>query len=206
MYHCSMSGLDRLLVKSLTEVIEKNLGSKTVKKIDDRLFEKFGISLTQSIEEFDKLDLVLREFFGKGADGIEKKIFENIFQTKSKKSNDQWYTLSDSYVNTVILQAYGDMEKKKIIESVSESPKIINDILKDCGLPRTSGYRKINSLIDDGLIYQSDQIIVDNKKINKYACAFTNLKINIEKNKLSVDVQLSESDIAKSSIFQIIAI
>ena len=206
MYHCSMSGLDRLLVKSLTEVIEKNLGSKTVKKIDDRLFEKFGISLTQSIEEFDKLDLVLREFFGKGADGIEKKIFENIFQTKSKKSKDQWYTLSDSYVNTVILQAYGDMEKKKIIESVSESPKIINDILKDCGLPRTSGYRKINSLIDDGLIYQSDQIIVDNKKINKYACAFTNLKINIEKNKLSVDVQLSESDIAKSSIFQIIAI
>ena len=201
-----MSGLDRLLVKSLTEVIEKNLGSKTVKKIDDRLFEKFGISLTQSIEEFDKLDLVLREFFGKGADGIEKKIFENIFQTKSKKSKDQWYTLSDSYVNTVILQAYGDMEKKKIIESVSESPKIINDILKDCGLPRTSGYRKINSLIDDGLIYQSDQIIVDNKKINKYACAFTNLKINIEKNKLSVDVQLSESDIAKSSIFQIIAI
>ena len=201
-----MSGLDRLLVKSLTEVIEKNLGSKTVKKIDDRLFEKFGISLTQSIEEFDKLDLVLREFFGKGADGIEKKIFENIFKTKSKKSNVQWYTLSDSYVNTVILQAYGDMEKKKIIESVSESPKIINDILKDCGLPRTSGYRKINSLIDDGLIYQSDQIIVDNKKINKYACAFTNLKINIEKNKLSVDVQLSESDIAKSSIFQIIAI
>ncbi|KAF6247419.1 hypothetical protein C6990_02840 [Nitrosopumilus sp. b3] len=199
-----MSGFDRLLVISLTEIIEKNLGSKTVKKIDDRLFEKFGISLIQSIEEFDKLDLVLREFFGKGADGIEKKIFENIFQTKSKKSKDPWYTLSDSYVNEIILQAYGDMEKKKIIESVSESPKIINDILKDCQLPRTSGYRKINSLIDDGLIYQSDQIIVDNKKINKYACAFTNLKINIEKNKLTVDVQLSESDIAKSSIFQII--
>ena len=199
-----MSGLDHLLVKSLNEIIEKNLGAKTVKKIDDRLFEKFGISLTQSIEEFDKLDLVLREFFGKGADGIERKIFENIFKSNSKKSKDQWYTLSDTYVNTIILQAYGDMEKKKIIESVSESPKIINDILKDCQLPRTSGYRKINSLIDDGLIYQSDQIIVDNKKINKYACAFTNLKINIEKNKLTVDVQLSASDIAQSSIFQTI--
>ncbi|MGY5150383.1 MAG: hypothetical protein ACW9W3_09995 [Candidatus Nitrosopumilus sp. bin_68KS] len=201
-----MSGLDHLLVKSLNEIIEKNLGAKTVKKIDDRLFEKFGISLAQSIEEFDKLDLVLREFFGKGADGIEKKIFENIFKSKSKKSKDQWYTLSDTYVNTIILQAYGDMEKKKIIESVSESPKIINDILKDCQLPRTSGYRKINSLIDDGLIYQSDQIILDNKKINKYACAFTNLKINIEKNKLTVDVQLSATDIAQSSIFQTILV
>ncbi|QLH06915.1 hypothetical protein [Nitrosopumilus ureiphilus] len=201
-----MSGLDHLLVRSLNEVIEKNLGSKTVEKINDRLFEKFGISLTQAIEEFDKLDLVLREFFGKGADGIERKIFENIFQSKPRKSKEHWYTLSDSYVNTIILQAYGDMEKKKIIESVSESPKIIHDILKDCQLPRTSGYRKINSLIDDGLIYQFDQIVVDNKKINKYACAFTNLKINIEKNKLTVDVQLSDSDIAKSSIFQTIPI
>lgn len=201
-----MSGLDHLLAKSLNEIIEKNLGAKTVKKIDDRLFEKFGLSITQAIEEFDKLDLVLREFFGKGADGIEKKIFENIFQTKSNKSKDHWYTLSDSYVNSVILQAFGDLEKKKIIESVSSSPKIINDILKDCQLPRTSGYRKINSLIDDGLIYQTEQIIIDNKKINKYACAFSNLKINIEKNKLTVDVQLSDSDILKSSIFQTIQI
>ncbi|WP_225866895.1 hypothetical protein [Nitrosopumilus zosterae] len=62
-----MSGLDHLLAKSLNEIIEKNLGAKTVKKIDDRLFEKFGLSITQAIEEFDKLDLVLREFFGKGA-------------------------------------------------------------------------------------------------------------------------------------------
>ncbi|GBH34550.1 hypothetical protein NZNM25_13410 [Nitrosopumilus zosterae] len=139
-------------------------------------------------------------------DGIEKKIFENIFHTKSNKSKDHWYTLSDSYVNSVILQAFGDLEKKKIIESVSSSPKIINDILKDCQLPRTSGYRKINSLIDDGLIYQTEQIVVDNKKINKYACAFSNLKINIEKDKLTVDVQLSDSDILKSSIFQTIQI
>ncbi|MCV0393057.1 MAG: hypothetical protein K5790_07185 [Nitrosopumilus sp.] len=201
-----MPGLDHLLAKSLNDVIEKNLGAKTAKKIDDRLFEKFGISLTQAMEEFDKLDLVLREFFGKGADGIERKFFENVFQTKSKKSNDNWYTLSDSAINSIILQTYGDPEKKKILESVSDDAKIIADILKECNLPRTSGYRKINNLIDEGLLSVDGQIIVDNKKINKYVCVFKNLRINIIKNKVQVDIQLNNSDKLQSTILHTLQI
>lgn len=201
-----MPGLDHLLAKSLNEIIEKNLGAKTAKKIDDRLFEKFGISITQAMEEFDKLDLVLREFFGKGADGIERKFFENIFETKSKKSNDNWYTLTDSQVNSIILQTYGDLEKKKILESVSDKPKIIADILKDCGLPRTSGYRKINNLIDEGLLSVSGQVIVDNKKINKYVCVFSNLRIDINKNKVRIEIQLNKSDQLKSTILHTLQI
>lgn len=201
-----MPGLDHLLAKSLNEIIEKNLGAKTAKKIDDRLFEKFGISITQAMEEFDKLDLVLREFFGKGADGIERKFFENIFETKSKKSNDNWYTLTDSQINSIILQTYGDLEKKKILESVSDKPKIIADILKDCDLPRTSGYRKINNLIDEGLLSVSDQLIVDNKKINKYVCVFSNLRIDINKNKVRIEIQLNKSDQLKSTILHTLQI
>ena len=199
-----MVGFDHLFTNSLNEIIRKNLGTKTVKKIEDRLFEKFGISLTQAIEEFEKLDLVLREFFGKGADGLERKFFESILQTKLKKSKGNWHTITDSHVNATILQAFGDPEKKKILESVSDAPKIIADILKKCNLPQTSGYRKINNLIDDGLLVQSDQVIKDNKKINKYVCILTNLKINIEKNKIVVDVQLTPHEQQNSSIIQII--
>lgn len=201
-----MSGLDHLLAKSLDMTIRKNLGAQAVKKIEDRLFEKFGISLTQSMEEFDKLDLVLREFFGKGADGLEKRFFENIFQTKTKKSKENWYSLADSDINSVILQAFGDTEKKKILESVAEQPKIIADIIKECNLPQTSGYRKINALIDDGLLYVTDHVIKENKKINQYACVFSNLRINIEKNKVSVDIQLSNFEQKNSTVLQTIKI
>lgn len=201
-----MSGLDHLLAKSLDMTIRKNLGSQAVKKIEDRLFEKFGISLTQSMEEFDKLDLVLREFFGKGADGLEMRFFENIFQIKTKKSKENWYSLADSDINSVILQAFGDTEKKKILESVVEQPKIIADIIKECNLPQTSGYRKINALIDDGLLYVTDHVIKENKKINQYACVFSNLRINIEKNKVSVDIQLSNFEQKNSTVLQTIKI
>ena len=59
-----MGGLDLLFSKSLERTIKENLGEKASKKIEDRLFEKYGISLTQSIIQFQKIDAVLREFFG----------------------------------------------------------------------------------------------------------------------------------------------
>jgi len=182
-----MVGFDHLLAKSLNEIVRKNLGNKSVAKIETRLFEKFGVSLTQGIEEFEKLDLVLREFFGKGADGIEKKFFENLIHLKSNKSKGEWHTITDLHINEIVLQAFGDPDKKKILESVTNTPKIIADILIDCNLPQTSGYRKINSIINDGLLVQSGQVVKDNKKISKYVCIFDNLKINIEKGKLSDD-------------------
>ena len=55
-----MVGFDLLLAKSLNEIIRKNLGNKVVAKMEVRLFEKFGVSLTQGIDEFEKIDLVLR--------------------------------------------------------------------------------------------------------------------------------------------------
>ncbi|MBI5145963.1 MAG: hypothetical protein HZA84_01950, partial [Thaumarchaeota archaeon] len=51
-----MAGLDRLLSKSLDEIIRENLGARTVQKIENRLVEKYGITLTESIEQFQKLD------------------------------------------------------------------------------------------------------------------------------------------------------
>lgn len=202
-----MVGIDHLFAGSLNDIIRKNLGKQATKKIEDRLFEKFGISLTQAIEEFDKLDLVLREFFGKGADGLEKKFFENVFQTKSKKSKTAWYTITDHHANQVILQAFGDSEKKKILESVSAEPKIIQDILTECKLPQTSGYRKINSLINEGLLSQAGQVNSENKKINKYVSVFSNLKINIsieKNNQVSIDAQVNDLQRQSSSILKTI--
>lgn len=198
-----MVGFDHLIAKSLNDSMREQLGSKTVKRIEDRLFEKFGISFTQAIEEFEKLDVVLREFFGKGADGIERKLFENIFQTKSKKSANTWYTIKDPQINSVILQAFGDNEKKQILEFTSDTSKIIAEIIKECKLPQTSGYRKINSLIDDGLLVNSGQITKENKKVNKYISVINNVKINIEKNKMIVDLQLNPQQLQNSSVVQI---
>ncbi|MEK6870487.1 MAG: hypothetical protein AABX09_03010 [Thermoproteota archaeon] len=189
-----MPGLDRIIAKSLSDIIEKNLGIKTVQKIENRLFEKYGISWSQSLEEFEKLDFVLKELFGDvGAKGLENKFCENIFDSKSKKTDEGWIIISDPRINSIIIQIFGDLEKKKIIDSVISTPKIMYEIIKECDLPQTSGYRKINALINDGFLIPTEFEVKENKKIFKYICTFKNLKIDINSNQIKVSVQLNDS-------------
>src|SRR6266852_505821 len=93
-----MSGLDTLIARSLDSTIKENLGKKTLEKVEQRLFEKYGINLTQSIEDFTKLDSVLREFFGEGAEGLEKQYFDSIvtLEQESKTQNQNWITIKES--------------------------------------------------------------------------------------------------------------
>ena len=199
-----MPGFDHVIAKSLSAVIEKNLGIKTVQKIERRLFEKYGISWSQSLEEFEKLDFVLKELFGDaGSKGLERRFCESIFDSKSK-TNDSWLVISDPNINSNIIQMFGDLEKKKIIESIISAPKIIYEIIKECNLPQTSGYRKINALIDDGFLIPVEFEVKENKKIFKYTCVFKNLKIDINSNKIKVSVQLNDSQQEQCSLLRII--
>jgi len=69
---------------SIGKVIEDNLGEKTLQKIACRLLERYNLSINESYLEFEKFDIVLREFFGDGAIGLEKRIHETIRAKKAK--------------------------------------------------------------------------------------------------------------------------
>jgi hypothetical protein len=59
---------------SIGKVIEDNLGEKTLHKIEFRMLERYNLSINEGYREFEKFDIVLREFFGDGASGLEKRI------------------------------------------------------------------------------------------------------------------------------------
>jgi hypothetical protein len=63
---------------NIENIIRKNLGEKSLQKIEDRLLERYSISLDQCLWEYEKFDSVLREFFGDGAIGLERKIFKSL--------------------------------------------------------------------------------------------------------------------------------
>jgi hypothetical protein len=202
------NGLDNLLVPSLRKSIEENLGKKTLNKIEERLMERYGLSFVQAIKNFNIFDSVLREFFGAGADAMEHKFLQKIVNVeKSKQSDSNWIHMKDPELSRVFLESFADQDKKAILGSVMDDSLIIAKILETCKIPQTSGYRKINFLIDTGLlVINGFELAHDGKKVKKYETIFDNVKVDIVKNKIDVKVQLKKSLLNESSILQTVQI
>ncbi len=102
-------------------------------------------------------------------------------------------TVKDKSIISLILRSYADVDKKKILNATVNKPRIILDIINTCKLPQTSSYRKINSLIKNGLLIPDGQIPRKyGKKVTKYVSLFENLEINIVKNDINIKAKFSE--------------
>ena len=198
-----MTDIDIFFATSIEKMIRENLGQTTFHSIQNRLFEKYGISITESIKEFDKLDSVLREFFGAGAEGLEKKFLDGICCIKSKEDkSENRFTIADPELSQSILKAFSDDEMSKILNASIGEPWSISEILEKLNIPKTSGYRKINSLIDEGLLIKTGSDLTSNRReIGKYKSLFDNVNIDFN-NKVTVNVQFTQEVIAKSSVLQ----
>jgi hypothetical protein len=198
-----MAEIDTFFASSLENMICNNLGDTTYRSIQNRLFEKYGISITQSIKEFTKLDSVLREFFGSGAEGLEKKFMDCICSIKSKKDKvENRFTISDPALSQIILKAFGDDEMSKILNASIGEPWTITEILEKLHIPTTSGYRKINFLIEHGLLVKSGHdYTVNQRTVDKYKSLFDNVNIDFN-NKITVNVQFTQEVIANSTVLQ----
>ena len=199
-----MTEIDQLFAAAIEKTIQENLGDTTFSSIQNRLFEKYGISITQSIKEFEKLDSVLTEFFGAGAKGLEKKFLDSICSIKSKKGMaEKRFTILNPSINQSILKAFSDDEMSKILNASIGEPWTIAEILEKLDIPKTSGYRKINMLIAEGLLIKAGQIFTENRRsIDKYKSLFDNVNIDFN-NKVTVNVQFTPEVVMKSSILQI---
>ncbi|MBC8517314.1 MAG: transcriptional regulator [Nitrosopumilus sp.] len=200
-----MSDIDQLFASALKQIIKENLGDTTFRSIQNRLFEKHGISITQSIKEFEKLDSVLTEFFGSGAKGLEKKFLDSICSIKSKEDRiEKRFTILNPSINQSILKAFSDDEMSKILNASIGEPWTISEILEKLDIPQTSGYRKINLLIKEGLLIKTGHEFTENRRsVYKYKSLFDNVNIDFN-NKVTVNVQFTPEVIKDSVILQTI--
>ena len=64
------------------------------------------------------------------------------------------------------------------------------NIISECNISQTSGYRKINSLTKNSLLSISGYVEThDGKKVDKYIAIFQNMLINIIKNEITMSIQ-----------------
>jgi len=197
----SMNALDGLLAQTLEQVIKKKLGEKTFEKIEDRLQERYKITAIEAIRDFQRFDATLREFFGTGADAMEKDFLEQIISLDDSKHEKPWLIIENEKICNLVLESYGDKEKKLILDTAFKKPGVILDILERCEIPKSTGYRIINELVEVGLLTEKGFTTTeDGKKVNLYTSLFENVMIDIRQGKVTVRIQLKE-EVIKESFF-----
>ena len=88
--------------------------------------------------------------------------------------------------------------------SLLENEYIIPQILKESKVPKTSGYRKIENLLINGLLIETGKVLSESKKISKIQCIFQKMMINIEKEKIIINGEVSKKMFEKSTSMKLI--
>ncbi|MFQ5476080.1 MAG: transcriptional regulator [Nitrosopumilus sp.] len=193
-----MGGIDRLISDSLSIEIKKKLDIDMLKKVERELFLEHGMSIKLSIEHFQKFTSILKKKSNMDFKKFEKDCINKII--KIKKRNDKYIvTIVNTNLSDLILELFSESETRKIISSLLENEYTIPQILKESKVPKTSGYRKIENLIINGLIIESGKVLSESKKISKLQCVFQEIKLDIKKEKIQVIGILSKKMFEKST-------
>lgn len=200
-----VSALDKLLAQALESMIREKLGQKTSEKVEDRLRQRYNLSLAESIKDFHTLDATLREFFGSGADAIEEDFANHLISINTSAKGRPWITIANKELAELILEEYGDKDMRLILEFAYNQPAVILDILESTGIPKSSGYRLVNELVEEGLLTEQGYAETsDGKKVSKYTALFEKVKIEIETKRLVVLVLLKENVLNESQIIRVL--
>jgi hypothetical protein len=193
-----MAGIDRMISSSLSAEIKKELDLEILKKVERELFLEHGMSIKLAVENFDKFEKVLKNNSNLDVKKFEKDCIEKIIKIKN---NGEKYSIAilDSDLKNLILELFGEIESRKIISSLLENEYTIPQILKESKVPKTSGYRKIENLILNGLLIESGKILSESKKISKLQCVLQEIKLDIKKGKIEITGVISKKMFEKSS-------
>jgi hypothetical protein len=200
-----VGALDKLLSQALESIIKQKLGDKVLKRIEQRLQERYNITITDAIRDFHIFDATLREFFGTGADTMEEDFKERLISLNTSSRGRQWMTIENQEIIDLILDSYGNKEKRLILNSALKTPNVILEILEQCNIPKSSGYRLISELVNEGLLTEEGTAKTsDGKTVSKYTSLLERVKIEIEGDGLQVQVLLKEHILEESSIYKIL--
>ncbi|MDW0234405.1 MAG: hypothetical protein QOK50_09315, partial [Nitrososphaeraceae archaeon] len=156
-------------------------------------------------------------FFSSGADAIEEDFANNLISINTPAKGRRWILIQNSELAELILATYGDKDKRLILEVAFTNPSVILDILEAARIPKSSGYRLINQLVENGLLTEQGYAeSSDGKKVNKYTALFEKVKIEIDTNGLIftsdiplpsfpvVEVLLKENILNESQIIRVL--
>ncbi len=98
--------------------------------------------------------------------------------------------INSQKLKQAILSALADEEMVKILDYAMDRATPVNNIIKECNIPHTTAYRKINWLLDKGLLLiDKIEITSDGKKYSLVRSVLKSLLVKYEYNSLIVEAE-----------------
>jgi hypothetical protein len=193
-----MGGIDRLISNALLFEIKKKMDLELLHKVERELFLEHGMSIKLSIEHFQKFTSVLKKNSNLDVSKFERDCLDKIIRIK-ESDGKYFVTIINPILSDLILELFGEYDSRCIITTLLDKEYTIPQILKESKAPKTSGYRKIENMMINGLIVETGKVLSESKKISKLQCVFQEINLDIKKGKTVVNGIISKKIMEKSS-------
>jgi len=89
-----------------------------------------------------------------------------------------------------ILSALADEEMRRILDSSMVHSKSFNEIVKETGIPHTTAFRKLKTMLNDGtIIIEKIEISSDGKKYSLFRSTLRSISVNYELGEVSIEAE-----------------
>lgn len=197
-----MTGIDSMLAKYIRKSLEDQLGKKVVSKIEQELSSWYQINLDEAINQFEKLDRILVNIYGKhSAKSLEKRFLKSIIRT-NYQANDSTITITEPQLVQIILTIVEDESYRKIFHVMHKDNSFERVLeIADLNIAKPSAYRKMEHLAKNGLIMETGYTVGQgNRRIKTYKKIFDGIDIQMHDNKLSIVMTVNPTAFQKSVI------
>jgi hypothetical protein len=198
-----MNELDGFLFKSILQSIKNELNNEKLARIEQRLQQEHGIKFSDFFSRFEKIRESLLGF-EEDLRQIEDKVLRN-FLTVETNHAERWLVIINKYLTELVLKTFADEDKKLILDLTRDNAETIPSILVRCNLPNTSGYRKMNQLIDDGFVVPVGLAeSFEGKRAILYKSIIRKLQLIINKNEIVARILVPKDLLVSSQIVKTI--
>lgn len=200
-----MEGLDTLLLRSILHSVQEELAAEKMQHIEQKLQQEYGLGFVEMFNRFDKVRNTMYEFES-DLKNIEDKVLRDFLSVdKDSNSSDLWLVIRNKHLAELVLKTFADEDKKLILDRTREKSETIPNLLTQCNLPNTSGYRKVKQLIDDGFIIPVGLAeSFEGKRAILYESAIQKIQISINKERVITSILISKEDLVSSRVINTI--
>lgn len=199
-----VEGLDTLLLKAVFRSIQEELDSEKIKNINRVLEQEYGMTFQEAFNKIDKMRCALQKF-EMDVKYIEDKILRNFLIIEESTPIETWIRIRDKHLAEMILKTYADADKKIILDSIRDKSETIPKILDLCNLPNTSGYRKMNQLIEDGFVVPTGlSESFEGKRAILYKSVIQKVQIIINKDRITTLISAPKEVLRTSQVINML--